>query len=381
MNKEERKEIKKLKEEKRYNEIYFKYGEKEYNKLLAKAMYEEIKESRGTMKASMWRIKNSILKITKRVGLLSTVVLLEGTALMAGNTEKIIDDNRIKYEKEIEDYNKDISKYAKKVNSMNLSEIQIFMKVMDDMWENIKGYKTPQKDITGFLELDLATPEGYGVCRNMASDVAKKINAINPEYNARTCVVEMGNEGVYYAASIQRNIIEENQTVVEENQTETQSNGYLQKLIGNHMVTLVDVKEDNLTLVLDPTNPGIGIYSDGQIIMFNSAKENGLEFDAKEYVNAVFFQGGIDGIGSTYKDYIKSYKKPKLSLEEIYRKYGIEAQNRALEEVKNIENMKNEIDEARNFRETMQVTSKEDKMEENMSFEQEKIQNLEKQER
>ena len=35
------------------------------------------------------------------------------------------------------------------------------------------------------------------------------------------------------------------------------------------MVTLVDVPSDELTVVLDPTNPGIGIYKDGKIIMFN----------------------------------------------------------------------------------------------------------------
>ena len=100
------------------------------------------------------------------------------------------------------------------------------------------------------------------------------------------------------------------------------------------MLTLVDVPEDNLTIVLDPTNPGIGIYINGKIIMLNSGEEHGLEFEAKEYSNAIFTCGGIDGILTVASDYMRSFQKANLTFAEIQSKYGLEAQNKALIEVR-----------------------------------------------
>jgi len=103
------------------------------------------------------------------------------------------------------------------------------------------------------------------------------------------------------------------------------------------MVTLVDVPEDNLTLVLDPTNPGIGIYKDGRIIMLNSPinEETGLAVsEPTEIATAISVRGGLDGLGTTISDYNKSFGKIKFSFEELITKYGLEAQNKALEEVR-----------------------------------------------
>ena len=127
---------------------------------------------------------------------------------------------------------------------MYLSDIQIFMKVMDDMWGSIQGYKTPEKDIHGFLELDLANEDGYGVCRNMASDVARKLQEINPDYNARTIAVYI--EDGFKIADIERTVLETNETVQEDSSEEQEQNSIIsaiQNFVGNHMVTLVDVKE------------------------------------------------------------------------------------------------------------------------------------------
>lgn len=334
-------DLKKLKQEGRYEDIYNKHGKAKYNAVLTDAMYREIKETKGTLKAILYKTGQKISATAKKLGFATAFSFLSLSSMLALETESTIKENAAKYENEIEDYNTNISNYADKVNSKELNDVQVFMKVMDDMWGNIKGYATPQKDITGFLELDLADEEGYGVCRNMANDVAKKLNEINPQYNARAIVVKMGESGYYTMADIERNILETNETVTEEKKENNEQNvqndildNVVSGIIGNHMVTLVDISEYNLTLVLDPTNPGIGIYRDGQIIMLNSAKENGLELEAKEYTNAVVFKGGIDGIVNTTKDYLNSYKKPTLSFEEIEEKFGLEAQNTALKEVR-----------------------------------------------
>ena len=332
-------ELKKLKQERKYFDIYNKYGTAEYEKVLIKAMYEERKENKGILNASLWRIKENIRNATKNLLIVTTGTLLlappsivvTGAQYVKEETEK----NRIAYSKEIEDYNTKIEEYAKKVNSMNLSDAEIFMKVMKDMWENIEGYGVPKRDITGFLELDLATEEGVGVCRNMATDVAKKLNAINPKYNARTMVVMLGEEGKYTCANIEQKIVKNDANANNQEEKDGKMiDKILEKTFGNHMVTLVDEPEDNLILVLDPTNPGIGIYKDGEITMLNSDNENGLKFEAKEYSTSFMTKGGLENISGVIEDYARSFEKSKLSPKEIENKYGLKAQNHILDKMK-----------------------------------------------
>ena len=367
-----KKDLNLLKKEGRYEDIYNKYGEDKYNEALVKAKYDEIKEVKGGFKAALWKIGQK-LKIYGVTGLLTASTAIGASSIVISSEVKNeIKDNGVKYESEIENYNNKITDYANEVNQMELSDVQIYMKVMEDMWGSIKGYKTPEKDILGYGELDLATEEGYGVCRNMASDVAKKLNKINPEYNARTKVVKMGEDGYYQIANIERKIIQDNETVQEtENQDQEQQNesdnnskivesigNIAQKILGNHMVTFVDAPEDNLTLVLDPTNPGIGIYTDGKIVMLNSDKENGLNFETKAYMDAVFTKGGIEGVTEEIEDYLKSFRNPNLTKEEIVEKYGIEAQNQALEDLKSKSIINNTTSSKDKFKQSLKVDEK-----------------------
>ena len=105
--------------------------------------------------------------------------------------------------------------------------------------------------------------EGYGVCRNMASDLAKKLNEINPKYNAKTLIVYKDMKSMK-RANIDRKIDSTTiQTQGEQNKNHiVEVNKYI---YGNHMITLVDIEKDNVTLALDPTNPSIGVYKDGKI--------------------------------------------------------------------------------------------------------------------
>ena len=98
--------------------------------------------------------------------------------------------------------------YGQKIKSYNLTDIQNIMKLMDDMWRNIKGYGEPRIDLISYPGLDLATEDAIGVCRNMADDMARKLNAINEEYNARSITVYFG-DGNYETANIEQNVIEE----------------------------------------------------------------------------------------------------------------------------------------------------------------------------
>ena len=108
--------------------------------------------------------------------------ILIGTMTASSEIEKI--RNGKIYEKEIKEYNKEIKDYANKTKKMNLSDIATIMKVTNDMWENIYAYGKPTMDVDGYLALDMKK-DGIGVCRNMADDIANKLNKINPDYNAR----------------------------------------------------------------------------------------------------------------------------------------------------------------------------------------------------
>lgn len=96
--------------------------------------------------------------------------------------------------------------------------------------------------------------------------------------------------------------------------------------IPNHEIVAVDIDSDNITLLIDPTALALGIYKDGKIIILNKQdpeKETYLMSnildDARREGTKKFVQWPID--------YIKSFKNPTLSMEEIEEKYGLEAQN------------------------------------------------------
>lgn len=241
---------------------------------------------------------------------------------------------------------------------MNLTDLQTVMKVMDDMWENIDGYGEPKIDSVFFPRLDM-TEGGVGVCRNMADDVTAKLNAINPEYNARNLTVyldseELTSEG-FSMADIKRNILEDNETVVEEN-TENQDGAdnsegkkedknelteaqkeKLSKYVGNHLVTAIDLKEDDVTLIIDSTNCNLGVFEDGEIYMFFNDTGNGIK--VTEFGNILGNVGGdnFGGIMQLTEDQIKSMLPSKMSIDELEETYGVEAQNRALREVRKME--------------------------------------------
>ena len=348
-----KKDLNKLVKEGKFEDIYSKYGKKVYNNLLSRAKYQEIKENKGRKSAILWRIKRSLKLTGLYLGIASSTFTLSLPVLNASTTK----ENEIKYEKEIKNYDNKIKKYAEEVNELKLNDVQVFMKVIDDMWNQIKGYKNPELDLTGFMELDLASEDGYGVCRNMASDVARKLNEINPDYNARTLVVNMGHDGQYMLADVKRKILEENETVDTDSSSRAVQNK-MSDILGNHMITLVDVKSDNLIVVLDPTNPGIGIYQNGKIEMLNSVKGNELNFDTRKFTTFITSNGYKDGAESVI-DFADSYQESKLSPKQIEEKYGLDAQNQALKEVRKIEEAKanKNLSDKESFKESLKVAN------------------------
>ena len=189
--------------------------------------------------------------------------------------------------KQIEEYIDSIEDYADSINKYNFSDIEILMKVTKDMWNNIDGYGSPEKDLRYYPGLDLYGDKKVGVCRNMADDVARKLNAINKDYNARVLYVHVSGSG-YSNADIDIKFAEQDASYtqqdtdsndVEQPETDIESKVDVSKFFGNHAIVLVDIKEYNVTLVLDPTNPGIGVLKDFKIYTFNDTKNSTINLN------------------------------------------------------------------------------------------------------
>ena len=225
--------------------------------------------------------------------------------------------NGSRYESMIADSDEKIEKYVKnEFEGKDYTDIQVFTKVMLDMWRSIDGYQDPQLDIRGYLELDI-TQNGYGVCRNMASYVEKVLKEMG--YNARA-----------YAVYVDQNISEnesENDSTDNQNFGERLISKYKEE-VGNHEIVLVDIPEDNITLVVDPTDIDIGIYYQGEIYMFGLMEGEITDFrQAKHYSPSHYGQFSCLGehLTDIYEEAKRSYREPAISIEEIVKKYGYDA--------------------------------------------------------
>ncbi len=111
-----------------------------------------------------------------------------------------------------------------------------------------------------------------------------------------------------------------------------------QELIGsNHEIVAIDIEKDNVTLIIDPTNLCLGVYKDGKIIIFNEQSKKGIY---KKSFLSDFLTQGIKEVVEYPVDYVKSFREPTLSMEELEEKYGLEAQNKMLEQIEKEDNQK-----------------------------------------
>lgn len=279
-------------------------------------------------------------------------------SLISDYSDDIINENTITYQNEIEDYNNEIESYAQYINSLNLSDLEIIMKVMNDMWEKIDGYKTPNNyDINGYFRLSLYY-DGYGVCRNMADDLTARLNAINPDYEACNInvliervevnnikTINLNNEEII--SSNDNEIIDNNEndnvTITDNNEISYNQkiineynkfknyiielkNNLIENTIGNHMVTCIKLKNIDAILIVDPTNPSIGLFKNGKLHML-SDKEN--KINVTPIGNIIM---GFDKRKNYFKKSIESFF---INSEEYTNEYNIENQNKCLIKINN----------------------------------------------
>lgn len=364
-------DIQKLMYEGKFEDIYLRYGTKTYNRKLREFKQREIEEIYGkkSIQAIIGRIKLAGVGILTGIGIGTGVNLIGNGITIGGNVTEAINttiDNAENYreatkeghEEEIEQYMESIENYAEYIRTLNLTDLETIMKVQEDMWATIEGYKDPEIDIEGCYGLDIGISK-KGVCRHMADDVARKLNTINPEYNARVCLVvakeNVENEEV---PNINRTIFELQKQCSQYNGLEVTIPSYVktENLSTNHVVTLVDIKQDNLTLIVDPTNVFIGIFQNGEIYMLN-VQENERDGVLERRPWADLFWRDDISMFDLPKEYIKSFLQTKLHPKEIEEKYGVKAQNEALETAskKELDYMYKLNKEGKGFRESLEV--------------------------
>lgn len=335
----QRKDIKKLLEDGRFFDVYRKYGYVIYKQHLDQMRKRDVEyETGSTTKGILHKIKLNILYRVFPYLLSATGPI--GVATYGEETQKLVKKNinRVKYAKEIDEYNKKIEEYAEKINSMNLTDLQIFMKVIYDMIQEIRGYAHPEKEVFGYKRLSLDL-EGIGVCRNFADDITAKLNEINPAYNARNVIVwlDIADYDNYKFPDMQVKILEsENQGVsfgAQEN-IRQEKGATSRSLVYNHEVTAVDVNVNgkNVTLILDSTNPGIGIYKDKQIYLLNSSTGEGQELCGL----GQFLAEGPASYAKMYITNENGFYECEYSIEEMKKIFGVEEQNKAIEYIKSL---------------------------------------------
>ncbi len=336
-----KKDMNSLVKDNRFYELYEKYGEANYKKYIKQMQKVDVQYELGLKPgflnyATLDNIGQKMkLVATKSAFAVSTIgtcmpllltgmFVVEGTSTSREASEKFAD--------EFAEYNAEIEKYAEYINGLGLNDLEIIIKVIYDMYSNV-SYRdgSSMYDTYGSQRLHLYY-NGYGVCRNMADDFSARLNAINPDYDACNLAVFI------YGAElndIEVKVDTVNETVIggESTNSSTEANtnffnDYLQGISGNHMVSCIYLKSEDVYLIVDPTNPSIGVIKDGEIYMLSDLQPDGIE--VKPYGNLI---SGIDQY-SDYRERAKKSGSQDVDIEALKKKYGIDAQNEALEFVK-----------------------------------------------
>ena len=326
------KDIKALLKNGRFIELYNKHGKKEFEKYEYKIRRIDIRNETGSeVKAYLDSVEN-VLKKKAIPAILTVGIVAPGYIATLSDYQRKCEED--KYGTEIQAYIDEVNEYGAKIKSYNLNDLQNIMKVMNDMWENIVGYGNPNINLTSCMGLDMATEDATGVCRNMADDMARKLNANDEKYNARTIIIYEDGSG-YELANIKREIVkEENEErgILTESQTKLITDT-ITKFLGNHVAVLIDLPEKNVKLVIDPTNPGIGMFQNGKIKMFNSKGEDPITFTVKPFGESIM---GLKKLASLPEEYISSIGLNDY--EELEREFGVDAQNTALKQIRTLGN-------------------------------------------
>lgn len=282
--------ILRLKKAHNYDLIYKKHGKDYfYNRYYQDIVYE----TGNPLKSLFYKYKKELKDVLVNSNINIVIVLL-GWELISAIT---IFTNSIDYAEEIAIYNQHIEEYAKEFDASELNDLEIVEKIVDEIHEEAI-YGTPELDLEGYWRLDILN--GVGVCRNMADDFTTKMNAINPDYQAKTCCVYTKSE---YSNTFQ---------------------SILAQCMGNHAVVLMHIPNSDIILVVDPTNEAIGVLKNGQLYSFSNNTWELKCFGTMYGMNELYWKV-LNSIESFFVE---------EEISELEELYGIKEQQEALRRIR-----------------------------------------------
>lgn len=314
--------ISQLLKSKNYDEIYKRYGKFMYKLFEISRISQEVKYEGGTKFDDLKQIIDVHLK---EIFYFCVIYLTYLFLAMPNDVQKDIKATaRNENIDRISEYEIYVDDYLESIDFTGLSDLEIFMKLMQYEHQEML-YGTPEQEITGYYRVQML--DGKGVCRNIADDLAYRLNLINPEYNAKMICVN-SSYGNWIKNDDKMQIDPDYNFNNEEIDKDNKGLEEIKKrLFPNHAVTMINIPGEDYSLILDPTNSGIGVISNGKIDMFNSDNEN---YYVTELSNALLM--GYDIRFSTELNELKSYFT-KHSLEELNELYGLDAQNEAIKKL------------------------------------------------
>lgn len=336
LRRRKKEDIKRLLSEKRYIELLDKYDERTFNEHKKEIYKEDVEYETGSkLKAKLYKSSYSIAKGVKTALASLSSLVVTSTMMIGGMMYNFANEsyaNALVDEAElIQEYDEKINNYAYEINSLGLdNDLDVVMKVMYDMWDEMKGYGIPEINKVGLGRLDFAHEGGKGVCRNIADDFSARMNAINPEYNARNLIVYFDTD--YYSHEYLAKIDTTNLKEYSNEDTNNALTNVITNLAGNHMVSIFEPIGKNYTLVVDATNPSIGIIENGKIYMFQTLENKGLSFKpVGQLLTVPNYEYKDVHSEFTYKSFVNGLTDKDL--EELNTEWGLEAQNASLEKI------------------------------------------------
>lgn len=314
--------ISQLLKSKNYDEIYKRYGKFMYKLFETSRISQEVKYEGGKKFDDLKQIIDVHLK---EIFYFCVIYLTYLFLAMPNDVQKDIKATaRNENIDRISEYEIYVDDYLESIDFTGLSDLEIFMKLMQYEHQEML-YGTPEQEITGYYRVQML--DGKGVCRNIADDLAYRLNLINPEYNAKMICVN-SSYGNWVKNDDKMQIAPDYNFNNEEIDKDYNGLEEIKKrLFPNHAVTMINIPGEDYALILDSTNSGIGVISNGKIDMFNSDNEN---YYVTELANALLM--GYDIRFSTELNELKSYFT-KHSLEELNELYGLDAQNEAIKKL------------------------------------------------
>lgn len=176
--------ISQLLKSKNYDEIYKRYGKFMYKLFETSRISQEVKYEGGKKFDDLKQIIDVHLK---EIFYFCVIYLTYLFLAMPNDVQKDIKATaRNENIDRISEYEIYVDDYLESIDFTGLSDLEIFMKLMQYEHQEML-YSTPEQEITGYFRVQML--DGKGVCRNIADDLAYRLNLINPEYNAKMICV------------------------------------------------------------------------------------------------------------------------------------------------------------------------------------------------